>query len=134
MGKAVVPGCNSAKVLEATEHALDGVAIAIEPRGEAVLPSSVGLGRDVRRCAPALDLAADGVAVISLVAVQDFGGRHLVEQRIGCGAVGDLSTGQQKRDGTAEAIGQRVDFRRPPAARTADRLREFPPLPPEAHR
>jgi hypothetical protein len=134
MCEAVVSGCNSAEVLETPEHALDGVAIAVEPRGEAVLPSSVGLGRDVRRSAFALDLATDGVAVISLVAVQDFGTGHLIEQCIGSGAVGDLAAGQQERDGAAEAIGQRVDFRRPPAAGATDRLREFPPLPPEAQR
>ena len=134
MCEAVVSGGNSAKVLETPEHTLDGVAIAVEPRGEAVLPSSIGFGRDVRRDAIALDLATDGVAVIPLVAVQDFGAGHLIEQHIGGGAVGDLAAGQQKRDRAAEAIGQRVDFRRPPAAGTADRLREFPPLPPEAQR
>jgi hypothetical protein len=134
MGEAVVAGCNSAEVLEAAEHALDGVTVAVEPRGEAVLPSSIGLGRDVGRRALALDLATDGVAVIPLVAMQDFGGGHLVEQRIGGGAIGDLAARQQERDGAAEAIGQRVNFRRPPAAGTADRLREFPPLPPEAQR
>jgi hypothetical protein len=58
----------------------------------------------------------------------------LVEQGIGGGTVGDLAAGQQERDRTAEAIGQRVDLRRPPAAGTADRLREFPPLAPEAQR
>ena len=66
--------------------------------------------------------------------MQDFGSGHLVEQGIGGSAVGDLAAGQQERDGSAEAIGQRVDFRRPPAAGTPDRLRELPPLPPEAQR
>jgi hypothetical protein len=66
--------------------------------------------------------------------MQDFSGGHLVEQRIGGSAVGDRAAGQQKRDRAAEAIDQRVDFRRPPAAGMADRLREFPPLPPEAQR
>jgi len=134
MGKAVVSGCNSVEVRETPEHALDGTTIAVEPRGEAVLPSSVGLRRDVRRSAFARDLATGGVAVISLVAVQDFGAGYLIEQRIGGGAVGDLAAGQQECDGAAETIGQRVDFRRPPAAGAADRLREFPPLPPEAQR
>lgn len=134
MGEAVVSRGDSAEVLEAAEHTLDGIAVAIEVRREAVLPAPVGLGRNVGRGALALDLATDGVTVIPLVAMQDFGGGHLVEQRIGGGAVGDLAAGQQKRDGAAEAIGQRVDFSRAPAAGTADRLREFPPLPPEAQR
>lgn len=52
----------------------------------------------------------------------------------GGGAIGNLSAGQQERDGAAEAIGQRVDFRRAPAARAADRLILFPPFPPDAER
>jgi len=42
--------------------------------------------------------------------------RHLFQQDIGGGAIRKLSAGQQERDGAAEAIGQRVDFRRAPAA------------------
>jgi hypothetical protein len=134
MGEAVVSCGDSAEVLEAPEHALDGVAAAVEIGREAILPAAIGLGRDVGCGALALDLATDGIAVIPLVAVQDFGAGHLVEQGIGGGTVGDLAAGQQERDRTAEAIGQRVDLRRPPAAGTADRLREFPPLAPEAQR
>ena len=57
-----------------------------------------------------------------------------IEQSVGGDAVRDLAAGQQERDRAAEAIGQRVDFRRPPTARTADRLRVLPPFPPEAQR
>lgn len=134
MGETIVSGGDSAEVLETPEHALDGIATAVEVRGEAVLPAAVGLGRDVGRGALALDLATDGITVISLVAMQDFGGGYVVEQRIGGGAIRNLAAGQQERDRAAEAIGQRVDFRRPPATGTADRLREFPPFPPEAQR
>jgi hypothetical protein len=134
MGEAVVSCGNSSEVLEAPEHALDGVAVAVEIGREAILPATVDLGRDVGCGALALDLATDGIAVIALVAMQDFGGGHSVEQGIGGGAVGDLAAGQQERDRAAEAIGQRMDFRRPSAAGTADRLREFPPLAPEAQR
>jgi hypothetical protein len=134
VSEAVISCGDSSEVLEAPEHALDGVAVAIEIGRETILPTAIGLGRDVGCGALALDLATDGIAVIPLVAVQDFGAGHLVEQGIGGGAVGDLAAGQQERDRTAEAIGQRVDLRRPPAAGTADRLREFPPLAPEAQR
>jgi len=134
VGETIVSCGDSAEVLEAPEHALDGVAIAIEVGREAALPSPVGLGRDVGCGALALDLATDGVAVISLVAMQDFGRGDPVEQGIGGGAVRHLAARQQERDRAAEAIGQRVDFRRPPAAGTADRLRQFPPFPPAAQR
>jgi len=134
LGEAIVPSCDPAKVLEASEHALDRVAIAVEVGREAVLPAPVDLGRDVGCGALALDLAADGIAVITLVAMKDFGGGDVVEQDIGSDAVGHLAAGQQERDRTTEAIGQRVDFSRSPAARAADRLVEFPPFPPEAQR
>ena len=134
MGEAVVSCGDSSEVLKAPEHALDGVAVAVEIGREAILPATVGLGRDVGCGALALNLATDGIAVIALVAMQDFGGGHSVEQGIGGGAVGDLAAGQQEGDRAAEAIGQRVDFRRPPAAGPADRPREFPPLAPEAQR
>ena len=39
---------------------------------------------------------------------------------------------KEERDRAAELVGERVDFRGAPAARTADRLGEFPPFLPEA--
>ena len=96
MGVAVVSSCDSAKILEASEHTLDGVAVAVQVGGEAVLPASVGLRWNVRSGPLALDLAADGVAVVALVAVQDHGCGHLVEQGVGGGAIRHLATGQQK--------------------------------------
>ena len=104
------------EIFEPSEHALDGVAVAVEIGREAILPAAFGLGRDVGCGTLALYLATDGVAVVPLVAMQDFGARHLVEQSIGDGAVTDLAAGQQERDRAAEAIGQRMDFRRPSAA------------------
>ena len=134
MGEAIVSGSDSAEVLEAAEHALDGVTIAVEEGREAVLPAPIGLGRDIRCGALALDFATDGVAVIPFVAMEDRGGAHAFEQGIGRHAVGDLAAGQQEGDGTAETIGQRVDFDGSPVARAADGLRELPPFPPEAQR
>jgi len=132
--EAVITRCDASEVFDAAEHAFDGVAIAVETGREAILPATIDLGRDVGRSSLALDFAADGVTVVSLVAVQDFGRADAIEQIIGGDAVRDLAAGQQERDRAAEAIGQRVDFRRPPAARTADRLRVLPPFPPEAQR
>lgn len=126
--------CDPAEVLDAPEHALDGVAIAVEVGREAVLPASIGLRRDIRRGILALDLATDGVAVMLLVTMQYRRLGHLVVQGVGGNTVCHLAAGQQERDRAAEAIGERVDLRGAPAARTADRLSEFPPLPPEAQR
>jgi hypothetical protein len=66
MGEAVVAHGDAAEVLEASEHALDRVAIPVEAGREAVLPTSIGLRRDVGRGTFALDLAAYGVRVVAL--------------------------------------------------------------------
>ena len=94
MGKTVVSRSDPAEVFQAAEHALDGIAVTIEVGREAILPASVDLGRDVRRGPLALDLSADSITVIPLVAVQNFGRREVVEQGIGGNAVRDLAAGQ----------------------------------------
>ena len=134
MSQPVVSGGDASEVFDPSEHALDGVAVPVKAGREAVLPASVGLGRDVGRRASGFDLSADGVAVVALVPVQDRGNRHLVQQGIGGGAVGNLAAGQQECDGTAEGIRQGMDLGGPPAARAADRLGALPPFPPAAQR
>ncbi len=134
MGQLVVPGCDSAEVLDAPEHALDGVAVAIERGRETRFPEPVDLGRNVG-CRPhGLDLAANGVAIIALVAVQDRCCGHFLQQGLGGGAVGHLAARQQERYGTAITIGQGMDLGGPPAAGAANVLPEFPPFPPEVQR
>jgi hypothetical protein len=71
VGEAVVSSCNTANILEASERALDDVAVTVEVGREAILPASVDLRRHIGGGALALDLAADCVAVIPLVVVQD---------------------------------------------------------------
>jgi hypothetical protein len=98
-----------------------------EQRGrEAVFPTAVGFGRNVRCSTFALDLATDGIAVVALVAIEGVGCEHLVEQRVGGDAIRHLAAGQEERDRTAEVVGEGVDFRGAPAARTTDRLIDLP--------
>ena len=61
-------------------------------------------------------LPADGVAVVTLVTVQDFRGDQPVEQFICSDAIGHMAASQQKGNRTTAYVGQRVDFCRPPAA------------------
>src|SRR5215204_7744548 len=51
-----------------------------------------------------------------------------------CRAVSDVTAGQHEGNRATEAIRQRVNLGRAPAARSADGLRIFPPLAPEAER
>jgi hypothetical protein len=115
VGEAVVAGGDAPEVLEAAEHALDGIAMTVEIGRETALPATVGLGRDIGGSAHGFDLAAHGVAVIALVGVQDFGTDKMVEQGIGGDTIGHLATGQQECHRAAEAVGQGVDFGGPSA-------------------
>lgn len=134
MSEAVVSGGDSAEVLEAAEHALDGVALPVEDGRKAILPTPVGFGGNVRRGTLALDLSTDGIAVIAFVAMQDVGFRHELQQGIGRRAIGHLATGQEEGDRAASTVGQGVDLGGAPASGAAYGLTEFPPLPPEAQR
>jgi hypothetical protein len=49
---------------------------------------------------------AGGIAVVTLVPKQNFGGEQLVEQTIGGGAISHLIASQQERDRATEDIGR----------------------------
>jgi hypothetical protein len=134
VGEAVVSGGDAAEVLEAAEHAFDGVAVAVEIGREAALPAAVGLGRDIGGGALVFDPAAHRVAVIALVGVHDLGAGEAVEQGLGGEAIGHLAAGQRERDRPAQAVGEGVDFGGAPAARAANGLAALPPFPPAAQR
>ncbi len=133
-GQSVVTGSDPSEVLDPPEHALDGIAIAVEIGREAVFPAPVALWRDVWRRAFGLDLSPDGVAVITLVAMQDRCRGHLLQQNIRRGTVSHLAARQQEGDGAAEAVGKGVNLGRSSPSRTAYGLAQFPPFPPEAQR
>lgn len=76
---------------------------------------AVDVGWDLGCGALGLDPPAHGVGVVALIALHQIGRRHLVQQSVRSGAVGDLSAGQQEGDRTASRVDQGVDPRRPPA-------------------
>ena len=74
-----------------------------------------------------LDLPADRIGIIALVAVQDITSGKLFEQFCTCRAIGDLAASEHEGEWPAIRIGQGVDFGGAAAARTSDGL-VFPPL------
>jgi len=78
-GVSVVSGGDAPEVLEAADHAFDGVSVAVEHGRETVLPAPLGPGRDIGHRTVLFDLPADGVAVVALVTMEDAGGRHLLQ-------------------------------------------------------
>lgn len=72
---AVVARGEASAVLEAAEHALDGIAPLVEAAAEAAFPASVGLGRGVGNSALPLDEVPDTVGVIGAVRMDDAASR-----------------------------------------------------------
>lgn len=121
-------------MLEATEHALDGVAAFIEGLGEAAFPTPVRLGRDVRDRALPLDQVTDCIAVIGFVSEHDGAGRQIVQKDICGSAIGNLAAGQQEAERPAFAVGERMELAVAAAPADPDCLKERPPFPPPAER
>ena len=92
-GASFVSRCNAPEVLKAAEHALDGVAVAVEERREAGLPFAIGLGRDIRQRAMVFNLTTDRVGIVAFVCMQDIAVRKTVEQGCASGAICDLAAG-----------------------------------------
>ncbi len=133
-GELVVAGGEAATVLEAAEHALDGVAALVEGLAEAAFPAPVGFGRDVGDRALLLDYVADAVAVVSAIGVNDAAHRQACQQQFARLAVGCLSGRQQEGERSSLAVGDGVNFGVAPAPADTDRLGARPPFPPAAER
>ncbi len=133
-GEFVVAGSEAAAVLEAAEHALDGVAALVEGLAEAAFPAPVALGRDVGDRSLLFDQVADAVAVISPVGMDDAARRQLVQQMLGRLTVGGLPRRQQEGERPALAVGDGVDLGVASTPADPDRLDARPPFPPAAER
>lgn len=113
-GQTIVAGCDAPEVLETAEHAFDGVAVAIEIGGEAVLPDAVGFGRDVGHGALGFSQPTDLIAVVALVRVQDAARWKTFEEGQSRCAISDLPASQIEGDRSALCVSQSMDFSRSP--------------------
>ncbi len=130
----VVAGGEATAVLEAAEHALDGVAALIEGLAEAAFPATVRLGWYVGDRTLVLDDVADAVAVIGAVGVNDAAPRQRCQQLLGGPAVGRLSRRQQEGERAALPVGDGMNLGVATPATDPDRLAVGPPFPPAAER
>ena len=133
-GELVVPRSDPPEVLQPSEHALDGIAPAVEDRAEAGFPAPVALGRDVGRRVPRLDGRAHRVGVVAAIRQDQRASRHQVQQQFGGSAIGRLTTRQRKGEWSSEIVGEGVELGVPTASADADCLRPLPPFPPVAQR
>jgi hypothetical protein len=132
--KPIISGSNSSKILDPVKHSLDSISVAVQIRRETVLPAPVALWRNIGRGAFVLDLSPDSISIVAFITMQKRCFVELIEQNVGCGAVGNMAAGQQKPDGTAETVGQGMDFGGASTTRATDRLIFLPPFPPDAQR
>lgn len=122
----VVPGGDTAEVLELAGEALDKVALAMEHLAEAGLPLSIGFGRDVRHGALRLNQIADAVGVICLVGQDDGAGIEAIQQPI-CGRpVMCLTCCQGEPDRESLSIDDSVDLGRESASGTTKAMISIP--------
>jgi len=133
-GGFVVSRGEGAEVLQSTEGALDDVSqfVAFDVEGEIRLPVDF-VGNDWRRATAFKEVAQMG-CVVTLVADHRLAWRYGGKERRAAFDVGDMATRQEERVRAAVLVDERVDFRRAPAARAADRLLLLPPLAPLAER
>lgn len=83
MSTSVVPGVDATPVLEACEHVLDSVALAVEDRIVAFLDAVLGMGRNTR-CDAALDeRLAECRGTVGPIGQQGAGGRQVLDH---CGS------------------------------------------------
>ena len=129
----VVAGGNGAVDLEVSDHALDAVALTVEVLVPADRRVAVAAGRDDGLDAARLEIAADGVAVVGLVADQVDGPR-LGERFEGverCRVV-RFAAGEVEREREASGITETMNFTGEPAPRAAKSLFASPPFAPAA--
>lgn len=133
-GKFVVASCDTPEILEPAEAALDDIAPFVGTFAEAVEGQSVGFVGNDGLGAAIDDFGAKAVAVIAFIANEGRHGRRECQKGRPRGNVCVLSRSEMKCARSAIRVAQRVDFRRPPTARAADRLFMLLPFPPLAER
>ena len=120
------------ELLQLVEEALDKVPLAIDSLLPAVLLLAVGSVRDVGDGAVTTNAGAHAVGVVALVGDCDCVRLQSVEQGLGAGDVVIVAGRDREADRPAFGVDARVDFRREPAATSADTTNSTLFLTPEA--
>jgi hypothetical protein len=117
----VVAGCDSAKVFDPTEEALDEVACFVDVPVKGARLGAVRARRNDHLRTAGLDGVDQGLRVISLVG-GDRICRHALKQRLRLGHISGLSGCEAPSGEVAEGFHQGVDLRCQPATRSANGL------------
>jgi hypothetical protein len=131
----LVVACGDASpILEAAEHALDEIALAIGGLVERMMSLAGRIVRDDWNRAAFEKKATQTIAVVGGVGGQASAWRNAADQGCRDSNVAEMARRHFDGDGASARIDDGVDFRGAAAARTANRLRLRPPFPPAAER
>jgi hypothetical protein len=130
----VVAGGDASPILEAAEHALDKIALAIGVLIERMKSLAGRVVRDDRNRAAFEKKATQTIAVVGGVGGQASAWRNSGDQGCRDSNVAEMARRHFDSDGASARVDDGVDFRGAAAARTANRLRFRPPFPPAAER
>ena len=133
-GQLVIAGRNSAEVLEATDRALDLVAISIDLAVEGMAALAGRVVGDHRQTAALDEKAAQAVAVVSRIRQAQRRRRQVTDEGQRHPRIAALAGAQLEGDRPPLLIDRCVDLSGVSAARAPDGLRVRPPFPPPAQR
>ena len=133
LGELVVAGCDGAVDLEMAEHALDAVALPVQ----ALVPADRGYAMRARRNdrpdAARLEIRADRVGVVALVAEEGLGSLfRQIDQDFVIFAIRCLAAGEVEGERPTLGVSDAVNLTGEPAPRAAKRLFACPPFAPAA--
>jgi hypothetical protein len=130
----VVAGVDAPPVLQPPDGAFDDVPLAVVAlvKGMPSLPG--GIVRDDRLGATLLQEGPQGIAVIGRVGQAESRRGQRAQQRLSRTGVPRLTGRQQECEDATRGIGDQMDLRAAPAARTPYGLEIRPPFPPAAER
>lgn len=133
LGELVVASRDRPVDLEVSEHALDAVAVPVEALVPADRGSAMRSRRNDRADATSLEIGADRVGVVTLVAEQRGGGLlGQLDQDFVVRAICRLATREVEGKRSALGISDAVNLTGEPAPRAAKRLFASPPFAPAA--
>ena len=133
LGELVVSCGDGAVDLEMADHALDAVAQPVEAPAPADGGLAVGSRRDDGADAAGLEIGADGVTVVGLVADQGAGRAFgELDQRFVALAVRRFAAGEVEGERPAPGVTETVNLTGEPAPRAAKSLSPGPPFAPAA--
>ena len=116
----VVAGGDASELLQLAEEPFDVVALAIDGLGPTGSPLAVGLVGNVRNGTLSTDMRTNPIRIVALVGNDDGARLESFEQRLCAHDVVNLAGRDQEADRAAFRVDPCVDFRREPAAASAD--------------